>query len=209
MKASEKELLAANLRKEQAKPELARQASQRRTRKTGGDLKAVQHTVHTSRTNETAQRKEPERPPARRWQRAYGLPGMPPIPGYHSEWVRRDNRNRGDHENMIAHLQEGWEFARKEDYPQSVLPTQHLSDYGNVIGNDSSILMKIPDDLLAQRNDYYNTRRDKATREVNKPRPNSITHPAMPIVEDVNKETSGIYRDRVPVRKQQASVADD
>ena len=209
MRASEKELLAQNVRREQAKPELAKQARQRRTQPAGGDLKAVRHVVHQSRTQEAAERTQAARPPARRWQRAYGLPGMPSIPGYHQEWVRRDNRNRGDHENMIAHLQEGWEFARKADFPGHVLPTQRLSDHGDVIGNDSSILMKIPDELLAQRNEFYNSRRDRATKEINKPRPNSITHPAMPIVEDVNKETSGIYRDRVPVRKSQPGVADD
>lgn len=210
METSEKELLEQAMRRQQAKPAIAKERQQRRNQPAGGALKSVRGQVHVTNTVQAAERKEAQRPPERRWQRAYALPSVVNPPGYSCEWVRRDNRNRGDHENLIAHLSEGWEFARKEDFPGQVLPTRSLSDYGSVLGNDSSILMKIPDAVLAQRNHFYNSRRDRATREINNPTnagASNITHPAMPIVEDVNKEVSGIYRNRVP--RKNSGVADD
>jgi hypothetical protein len=121
---------------------------------------------------------------------------MPELPGYHTEWVRRDNQHRGDHANMIAHISEGWELCRKSDFPKHALPTQRLSDQGEVIGNDSSILMKIEDDLFAQRNAFYNTRRNKATDAVNRPDQGltEAMHPAMPLVEDVNRSERRLHK---------------
>ena len=167
----------------------------------------VNRTVAKSRVQEAADVTEVDRGPEKRWSKSSSLPAMPPLAGFHVEYVRRDNRNRGDHANLIEHLSEHWEFARRSDWPGKFLPTQKLADYGEVIGNDSSILMKIPDHLYAQRNAFYNKRRDKTTRQVNSPDPkNSLgggaAHELMPIVEDkiLVTQTAGKMRARRPAK---------
>ncbi len=167
MSTAEKEMKALHRRREQAKPELAAQAKKRRNKRADGGIHAVQHTIQTSRTQEAAERVRPELPPEKRWVRASTLPGMPPLPGYHLKWARRDGRARGDHANLVRYLREGWEVARKSDFPGHALPTHRLTDYGEVIGNEDTILMKIDDRLVAQRNAFFNDRRDRATSSIN------------------------------------------
>lgn len=190
-------------------PEFAKQARNRSHKSSDGGVHAVKRTVGKSRVQEAAQATEVAKPPVKRWMRASALPSFPPPPGFYLEWVRRDNRNRGDAENLVAHLQEGWEFARKSDFPGKHVPTQKSSDHGELIGNDSSVLMKLPLELKQQRDEYYRDRRDRSTRAVGQPdpAPEGVSHQAMPIVEDENKVRTKMQRAvgrRAPVR-----VADD
>lgn len=193
------------LRENAAGPELARQARQARHKGADGGIHAVKRTQAKSRTQEAAQVTEVARGPQRRWMKASSLPSFPAPPGYYLEWVRRDNSQRGDCENLVAHLQEGWEFARKSDFPERHVPTQRVSDYGELIGNASSVLMKLPLDLKHERDEYYRKQRNRATEAVGMPDPSpeGVSHPDMPIVEDVNKARS-VHRQararRAPVR---------
>lgn len=186
-------------------PEFARQARQRRHKGADGGIHAVKRQVAKSRVQEAAAVTEVAHPPAKRWMPAYALPSFPPPPGYYLEWVRKDNRNRGDAENLVAHLREGWEFARKADFPGEHVPTIKSSDNGELIGNDSSVLMKLPVELKQQRDQYYRDRRNKSTRAVGMPdpAPEGVSHPDMPIVEDVNKSRYAMPKARArraPVR---------
>jgi hypothetical protein len=190
-------------------PEFARQARNRNAKSSDGGIHAVKRTVGRSRVQEAAASTHVAKPPEKRWMRASALPSFPPPPGYYLEWVRRDNRNRGDSENLVAHLSEGWEFAVKRDFPGKHVPTQSISGHGECIGNDSSILMKLPLELKQQRDQYYRERRDRSTAAVGRPdpAPEGVSHHAMPIVEDENKVRTnmrGSKARRAPVR-----VADD
>jgi len=215
MATPRKELLELHTQREAGRPELARQLRQRRAKKADGDIHKVDREVHPSRTQEAAELNEVDRGPVRRWQRAAALVQMPPPPGYHIEWVRRDNRNRGDHANLLAHIQEGWEPCGRKDFPKAVLPTQRLTDLGEVIGNDNSILMKIPLELKAQRDAFYNSRRDKATRGIDSSNEVGLTQaqdPRMPIVENININEGALSR--VPKMRRRVGggvvrVADD
>lgn len=189
MSTPARELKELEARRESARPELAKQVRNRARKKADGGIHQVNRTVAKSRVQEAATVTEVDRGPEKRWAPSSALPAMPPLAGFHVEWVRRDNRNRGDHANIIAHLEEHWEFAQRTDWPGKFLPTQKLSDYGTVIGNDSSILMKIPDRLYAQRAAHYNKKRDATTRQINRPDPGlgmggGAAHELMPIVED-------------------------
>jgi hypothetical protein len=192
-------------RETEAAPELARQARQARHKAADGGIHAVNRSVAKSRTQEAAEVTEVARPPVRRWMKASSLPSFPAPPGFYLEWVRRDNSQRGDSANLVEHLTEGWEFARKSDFPGRHVPTQNLSDHGEVIGNASSILMKLPLELKHQRDEYYRTQRNRATAAVGMPDPSpeGVSHPDMPIVEDVNK-VRAVHRQakarRAPVR---------
>ncbi len=188
-------------------PEFARQARQRRTKAADGGIHAVNRSVAKSRVQEAAAAKEVSRGPEKRWMPAYALPALPSPPGFHLEWVRRDNRNRGDSENLVAHLNMQWEFARKSDFPGRQVPTQKLSDHGDVIGNDSSILMKLPLELKQQRDEYYRTQRDRATKAVGQPdpAPMGVSHPDMPIVEDRNR----VRTQQIRARARRAAARED
>jgi hypothetical protein len=189
----------------EAQPELARQARQARHKAADGGIHKVKNTVAISRVQEAAEVAEVALPPVRRWMKASSLPSFPAPPGYYLEWVRRDNSQRGDCQNLVAHLQEGWEFARKSDFPGKHVPTQISSDYGELIGNASSVLMKLPLELKVQRDEYYRNQRNRATMAVGMPDPSpeGVSHPDMPIVEDVNK-VRNVHRNskarRAPVR---------
>jgi hypothetical protein len=190
-------------------PEFARQARNRTSKKADGGIHAVKRERVPSRVQEAAAATEVDRPPVKRWMKASALPSIPSPPGFHLEWVRRDNTNRGDAENLVAHLTEGWEFARKSDFPGRHLPTQRVSDYGELIGNASSVLMKLPLELKQQRDQYYRTQRNRATKAVGEPNPapEGVSHPDMPIIEDQNRVRTRMQKGmarRAPVR-----VADD
>lgn len=198
----------ARIARERA-PEFAKQARTNRAKKADGGIHAVKREVGKSRVQEAAAATDVALPPARRWMRAAALPAFPPPPGFHLEWVRRDNRNRGDSENLVAHLSEGWEFARKGDFPGKHVPTQAVSNYGELIGNDSSVLMKLPLELKQQRDQYYRERRNQSTRAVGQPdpAPEGVSHPDMPIVEDKNRVRTRMHA--MKGRRSPVRVADD
>lgn len=207
-----KTIREARVKADQAAPELAKQLRDRvRQKSADGDIHAVKHAVPArSRKHEVAKSKTiANKPPRRRWQRASTLPAMPPLPGYHLEYVRRDNRNRGDGANLSAHLRSGWEIAKLSDFDIEALPTVQIAGLGDVIGNDDTVLMKIDEETWAERSEYYDTERDAATRAVNSPIPHlDVSHQHMPIVDAVNKSSSNL-RARVKRRSQDVSVAED
>lgn len=174
-----------------------------------GGVHAIKHTVHTSRKQEAAASKEVAKPPRRRWQRASTLPAMPELPGYHVEYVRRDNRNRGDYANLRAHLRSGWDICRVSDYVQENLPTIEIASHGEVIGNDDTVLMKIHEDLWADRAAEYNDARDLTTKAINQKTPHlDVSHPHLPFYKDDMKNVSKSNFKQVAI-KRRGVVAED
>lgn len=197
-------------RRQRAAPELARHARQRRNQKeASGVSNKVNRTRGKSVRQAAAAAHEVDRGPVKRWRRANALAQVPTLAGYHIEWVRKDNQFKGDNANLLAHLEEYWEPCRREDFPGRILPTQALAEFGAVIGNASNILMKIPDELKAQRDRHYNNIRDNATAAISKPNPapDGVSHQSMPIVEDVVRHTQTAQRSRA--RRPQVRPADD
>lgn len=197
------EMAELDARRERAKPELARQIKNRSRKRADGDIHGIDRESTSSRLQEAADVTEVDHGHVvKRWAPASALPAVPPLAGFHVEYVRRDNQQRGDHENLVKHQQEGWQFVRRKDYPRNVLPIQRLSDYGECIGNASSILMKLPLELKAQRDAHYNGRRDATTRAINRKGVKlDAHHEAMPIVEDVVKVTQTIHQNARGRRK--------
>jgi hypothetical protein len=157
----------AKRRKETA-PAIAQQQRERRGQRADGGLREVNRARGVSRVADAAASHEVQRKPKRRWKPASHLPALPNPPGYHVKWVRRDGRERGDCRGLAKYLSEQWEFAAKSDFPKHALPTQPLTGYGEVIGNGDMILMKLDEEMFAQRREYYETRRDTATYAVEK-----------------------------------------
>lgn len=207
---SEQILEGVAKRKSRAPARAKQQAERVGDRKADGGVHAITHTVHQSRKQEVAASKVVAKPPRRRWQRASTLPAMPELPGYHVEYVRRDNRNRGDFANLRAHLRSGWEICRVSDFAQENLPTIEISSHGEVIGNDDTILMKIDLELWADRTHEYDSARDLATKAINQKIPRlDVQHPDMPFYKDDMKNVHKRTNERVAIKKRGVVAEDD
>lgn len=211
MSATAKEIKDRARLREQAVPELAAQAKKRRNKRSDGGIHAVKHTIERSRTQEAEAMHTPVVPPEKRWVKASTLPGMPDLPGYSLKWARRDGRVRGDHANLVRYLREGWELAKKSDFPSIALPTHRLTDYGEVIGNEDTILVKIDEVLVIQRNRYYNSRRDKARDavEVSSGLAKATADPRMPLIENVDTTKVTFPKVGRRHRRPEVDVAED
>jgi hypothetical protein len=188
-------------------PALAKQ--KRTNRQRGGDgLHQVDHghgpSLHQQvKAAHTVQTGIPERS----WQRPYALPSFADPPGYTYCYIARHRRRHGDDAGLLSALREGWEFVRTGELDEDDLPTEtftgRLAKYGEVVGDETTVLMKLPERLKAQRDAYYNNRRDAATKQVQKRKPGlEGTNTKMPLVEDVNE--SEVARPVMRARRAQA-----
>lgn len=141
----------------------AKQRSERRSQLADGGIHGTDAQVHSSRRQEATDSKTVVRPPERRWQRASNLPVIPDRDGFSYRWAAIDGRTRGDQSGVSKRLREGWEIVRPKDLDGDSLPTHLLDRRGEVIGNGEHVLMKIPEEMLAQRNEYYAEKRDTVT----------------------------------------------
>lgn len=155
-------------RRAEVAPAIARQNREQRGKDASAGIRRADRSRALSRVQDAAEAHQVQRAPKRRWKPASHLPALPNPPGYRLKWVRRDGRDRGDCRGLAKYVQEGWELAAKTDFPKHVLPTQPLSGYGDVIGNGDMILMKLDEEMHAQRTEYYEGRRDTATYAVEK-----------------------------------------
>lgn len=186
------QILEQEIQREQAAPELAKQVRERNRKAADGGLHAVDRAAHPSRKQEAAAGKQVAKPAQRRWQPGSKLPGMPVLPGYYLEYVRRDDRTVGDHRNLRKHLREQWEIARSSDFEEEFLPTITLTAHGECIGNDDTILMKLPEELWAQRQAYYHDLRDGRTAAISGKRLQiDANYRQMPVTVTENNTESG------------------
>jgi hypothetical protein len=147
--------------------------------------------------------------PKRNWQRAYSLPSFPDPPGFSYCWIARHRRRHGDDVNLMASLREGWVPVHPEELDEQDIPTEtftgRLAKHGEVVGDETTILMKMLNEMKAQRDAYWNRRRDMATREVRKQRPGlAEANSKMPLVEDRNE----ISEEAVQMRARRAPRKD-
>ena len=96
---------------------------------------------------ETAQRK-PWAPPT--------MLDAPPAPeGYKHRWIRSEVRGFDDRQNISARLREGYEFVRKDEYPDFEAPVMESGRYEGVFGVGGLILARIPLETVQERTDYF------------------------------------------------------
>lgn len=192
--------------REERAPEFANQVRERN--RVSNKSNVVDRKVTTTRRAEALATKEIVKPAKRRYVRPSMLPGIPDLPGYHMEYVRRDNQNKGDYANLRAHIRSGWEIVRASEIDDKFLPTIQLTGHGDCIGNEDTVLMKLPEDLWADRQSQINDKRDTVTRAVNSKNPHiDNAHPAMPVVVEENRQSTSSQQ--VRVRERAAHVASD
>ena len=117
----------------------------------------------------------------RGWVPPSSLEAPDPPEGFHHRWVRSEFRGEQDEKNIMARLRSGYEFVRKDEYPDRMdLPSINDGKYKGVIGVGGLLLMRCPIEVKEDRDEYF--------RQLTKGQQDSIDndlmkdeHPSMPI----------------------------
>lgn len=112
---------------------------------------------------EAQTRKQDER--KRSWQRPETLPSPDPEPGYKFHWVRVATLGTTDATNVSSKLREGWEPVKAEDHPEMMMMASDVNEkFKDNIVVGGLLLCKAPEELVAERNDYY---KNQANQQMN------------------------------------------
>jgi len=137
-------------------------------------VEQIKKTSRKAETREKVARK-------RGWVPPSNLEAPEPPEGFHHRWVRAEFRGEQDEKNIMARLRSGYEFVRKEEYPDRMdLPSISDGKFKGVIGVGGLLLMRCPIEVKEDRDAYF--------AEITKGKQDSIDndlmkdeHPSMPI----------------------------
>jgi hypothetical protein len=104
-------------------------------------------------TRELETRTVQERP--KQWAQPELLPEPDKQPGFAYRWIRVSTLNNADPRNLSAKLREGWEPVKIEEQPKFQLLIDPNSRFKDNIEVGGLLLCKTPEELVAQRNGYY------------------------------------------------------
>ena len=133
-------------------------------------------TTKTSRSADTREKTQRKRV----WQRPSSLDAPPAPDGYIHRWIRAEVQGYQDTKNVISRLREGYELVRADEYPELQMPTIEDGKHAGVIGVGGLLLARIPEELIKQRDAYYNGLTEDQIKAVD----NDLlkdAHPSMPI----------------------------
>ena len=112
---------------------------------------SVKRTPRAKTTREKTARRMPWAPPS--------MLDAPPAPdGYKHRWIRAETRGFDDTKNISAKLREGYELVRSDEYPDFEAPVIDSGKYEGVFGVGGLVLARIPDETVAERTAYFNSR---------------------------------------------------
>jgi hypothetical protein len=100
------------------------------------------------------------------WKRPEVLPSPNPQPGYVFHWVRVSTRDQADATNVSSKLREGWEPVLAKDHPEIFLMGVESERFKDNIVIGGLLLCKAPEELIAERNAYYNNQTQSQMRAV-------------------------------------------
>jgi hypothetical protein len=98
-------------------------------------------------------RNEAQRP--KQWTPPELLPEPDKQPGFAYRWIRVSMLNKADPRNISAKLREGWEPVKLEEQPKFQLLVDPDSRFKDNIEVGGLLLCKTPQELVDQRNGYY------------------------------------------------------
>ena len=117
----------------------------------------------------------------RGWVTPSNLEAPEPPEGYHHRWVRAEYRGMTDEKNIIGRLRSGYEFVKADEYPDRLdLPSIADGKYKGVIGIGGLLLMRCPEEVKEDRDEYFRSLTDQNTKAVENDL-HKQEHPAMPI----------------------------
>ena len=91
----------------------------------------------------------------KKWQRPETLPSPDPEPGYRFHWIRVATLGNVDAMNVSSKMREGWEPVKAEDHPEITMVSVENERFRDNVVIGGLMLCKAPDELVAERNDYY------------------------------------------------------
>ena len=128
-----------------------------------------------------------ERP--KQWTPPELLPEPDRQPGFAYRWIRVSTLNSADPRNLSAKLREGWEPVKLEEQPKFQLLIDPNSRFKDNIEVGGLLLCKTPQELVDQRNSYYQKQSEGQIESVdnNLMRQND---PRMPLFNERKSSTS-------------------
>ena len=112
---------------------------------------AIDRAARAKTSREKTARRKPWAPPS--------MLDAPPAPdGYKHRWIRAETRGFDDTKNISAKLREGYELVRSDEYPDFEAPVIDSGKYEGVFGVGGLVLARIPDETVAERTAYFNSR---------------------------------------------------
>lgn len=91
----------------------------------------------------------------RSWTPPTRLDAPPPPPGFKHRWIRAEAGGREDRLNVAGKLREGYELVRAEEHPNYVVPSVDDGRHAGVIGVGGLLLARVPEEVVEERNAYY------------------------------------------------------
>jgi hypothetical protein len=100
------------------------------------------------------------------WKRPEVLPSPNPQPGYVFHWVRVSTQGQADATNVSSKLREGWEPVLAKDHPEIFLMGVENERFKDNIVIGGLLLCKAPEELIAERSEYYSNQTQSQMRAV-------------------------------------------
>ena len=119
----------------------------------------------------------------RSWRRPETLPAPEPQDGWGFKWVRVATRGNADPTNVTSKLRQGWEPCKASDHPEIEMATVENERFKDNIVIGGLMLCKAPQELVDERNGYYQEQSNSQMRSVD----NNLmreSDPRMPIFND-------------------------
>ena len=95
----------------------------------------------------------------KQWMPPSSLDAPPAPKGFKHRWIRTETMGQDDTGNVSKKLREGWEFVRAEEIKSQIGEHDYpiISDgkYQGLIGVGGLVLARIPEEIVEQRNNYF------------------------------------------------------
>ena len=119
--------------------------------------------MKTSRASQTRTKAEAKKV----WTPPNSLDAPPAPKGFRHQWIRAESMGYEDTKNVAASLREGYELVRADEYPDQDFPQMVEGKYAGVIGVGGLLLARIPEEIAAQIEAYYNKKTQEKEEAIN------------------------------------------
>ena len=119
--------------------------------------------IRTSRASQTRSKEESKKI----WTPPNSLDAPPAPEGYRHQWIRAESMGYQDTKNVAASLREGYELVRADEYPDQDFPQMTEGRYAGIIRVGGLLLARIPEEIAAQIEAYYNKKTQEKDEAIN------------------------------------------
>ena len=145
------------------------------------ETKTEKRAPRDQETRETKKAKTPWKPPS-----MLEVPSDPPA-GTVYRWVRTETLGQEDRTNVSKRFREGWEPVKPEELGGIAPDVSESGKHKGTVRSGDLILMKVPQEIVDQRDAYYQEQSERMAAAYNQDLKNASTD-SMP-VSDESKTT--------------------